>query len=193
MAKRTPPEQQDYRPVKEQLVRSVLSRRPPPPESVGSEATVVGPLGPPPALTELTREQSDAPPLVTSEAKPAARGDAPRRGKNTRENDGQTEKSRRKDLTREKRILLTESEEEDIDLLLKAISSELGIRVKFSNVLRACLSLLFHVEPELRKQCKRYGKIGKRPSNNEPTEIAAFEENLARLFDGAVRNTRSLD
>ena len=193
MAKRTPPEQQDYRPVKEQLVRSVLSRRPPPPESVGSEETVVGPLGPPCPDGADPRAIGRCRPLSTSEAKPAGRSDAPRRGKNTRENDGQTEKPRRKDLTREKRILLTESEEEDIDLLLKAISSELGIRVKFSNALCACLSLLFHVEPELRKQCKRYGKIGKRPSNNEPTEIAAFEESLARLFDGAVRNTRSLD
>jgi hypothetical protein len=109
------------------------------------------------------------------------------------EGDGRPEKPKRKDLIREKRILLTESEEEDIDLILTAISSKLGIRVKFSNVLRACLSLLFHVEPELRKQCKRYGKIGKRPSNNEPTEIATFEENLARIFDGAIRNTRSLD
>lgn len=191
MARRTPPEQQEYRPVNEQLARSVLARRHP--ESAESQQTVAKLESPPPAPSPETREQLDAPSKAAPEAKPADRADNANGNQKDQSTDEKPAKPKRKDLVREKRMLLTESEEEDLDQLVKGISAELGIRVKSSNVLRACLSLLLHVEPELRKQCKRYGKLGKRPSNNEPTQIATFEESLARLFDGAIRNTKSLD
>jgi hypothetical protein len=98
----------------------------------------------------------------------------------------------RRKLVREKRMLLTESENELFEDLVRTISTELKVKVKESNVLRACLSLLLHVEGELAKQCRRSGAV-KRPRNDKPAEIAAFEEYLARIFDSAIRNTKKLD
>jgi hypothetical protein len=100
--------------------------------------------------------------------------------------------SRRKTLVREKRMLLSLEEEEALEKLVTDMGKGLGLRVKTSNVLRACVALLFNVQDELSKQCHRT-KFTKRPRYDEPASIANFEENIARLLDTAVRNTKSLD
>jgi len=110
-----------------------------------------------------------------------------------KQSDDEQEKPQvRKTFVREKRMLLTLEEEEALESLVSDMGKGLGVRLKTSNVLRACVALLFNVQDELSKQCRRT-KFTKRPRYDEPTSIANFEENIARLLDTAVRNTKSLD
>ena len=89
-------------------------------------------------------------------------------------------------------MLLTEQEEELFQEFVGNISKNLGVKVNTSNLLRASLALLLHSERELLKQCRRVDYMRKkRPRNDQPTEIATFEENLARLFDSAIRNSEA--
>jgi hypothetical protein len=194
MGKRVPPDQQEYRPVNEQLARSVLNRQrsldednaqprvriverePTPPPGADK---IVG-LTPPEDVERSTPEAS-----TSSRATPDC---------------GATDKrepirSRRRDMVCEKRMLLTKKEDERFAELVSSISRELDTKVKESNLLRACLTLLVNVEGELRKQCRRVRQDGriKRPRYDQPTEIVAFEDHLARIFDTAIRNARSYD
>jgi hypothetical protein len=102
-------------------------------------------------------------------------------------------RAKRKDLVKELRMLLTEAENELFNELVTGIGKDLKITIRGSNVLRACLTLLLNAQDELRKQCKRVEGPLQRPRYNEPTTIVAFEEELARIFDSAIRNTKSLD
>jgi hypothetical protein len=95
-------------------------------------------------------------------------------------------------MTIEKRVMLSGSDSKLLDELVGGIKFELGVTVNASNVFRACLTLLDHVQDELLKQCRRV-ESPQRPRLDEPISIQVFEEHLARLFDTAVRNTRSLD
>ncbi|WP_169981115.1 hypothetical protein [Tautonia rosea] len=185
MPKRIAPNERPYSPVQEALARDVLTRHRDRPDAAPGlavveipaereeEAPVPGPraeaVEAPPAPVSFP-----APPPAGAEAQPAPRT------------------AKKRDLTREKRMLLTREEERELDRLIEEISDELGVRVKVSNVMRASVTLLFNVREELAKQCRR-AQFSKRPRNSEPTEIANFEENLARLFDSAVRNTRHRD
>lgn len=190
MAKRVAPEEKPYSPVEEALVRDALAKRPPrSPEEAKPALTVVEGADAehhPPAPSAAASSPVTFPPeSPTRAAEPQIEADgtdpepAPRTAK-------------KRDLSREKRMLLTRDEERELDRLIDEISDELGVRVKVSNVMRASVALLFNVRDELTKQCRR-AKFSKRPRNDDPTEIANFEENLARLFDSAVRNTRHRD
>jgi len=183
MAKRVAPEEKPYSPVQEALARDVLAKRPlRPAEDAKPALAVVEPAeaGDHPPAPAVTPVAFPAPaPTPAAEADDAGPEAAPRTAK-------------KRDLTREKRMLLTRDEERELDRLIDEISDELGVRVKVSNVMRASVALLFNVREELTKQCRR-AKFAKRPRNGDPTEIANFEENLARLFDSAVRNTRHRD
>ena len=189
MAKRVPPDEKPYRPLDEELARSVLLRRKQDNgESQRPNLEIVPPLD---AQVEDQEEPTKAPetkPLqVVEEHEDAA--------KPTEEVEEQTEGfvSRRKTLVREKRMLLTEQEEELFQEFVGNITKNLGVKVNTSNLLRASLALLLHSERELLKQCRRVDYMRKkRPRNDQPTEIATFEENLARLFDSAIRNSKPL-
>jgi flagellar motor protein MotB len=188
MAKRTPPNTEDYRPVNEQLARSVLSHRRQPTDENGerSEPLEAHPPAPPMAdePSPEPSKPSEEPPqrkALSSRRRKAAKGNAPSK---------ETVRAKRKELVREKRMLLTVSEDELFQGLVVGISSSLRVTVKSSNVLRACLTLLLHVQDELLKQCRRMEPL-QRPRNDEPTSIVAFEEDLARIFDSAIRNTKS--
>lgn len=179
MAKRVAPEEKPYSPVQEALARDVLAKRPAhPPEDAKPALAVVEPADAeehPPAPVAFPAPA----PTPAAEAEDAGPPPAPRTAK-------------KRDMAREKRMLLTRDEERELDRLIDEISHELGVRVKVSNVMRASVALLFNVREELTKQCRR-AKFSKRPRNGDPTEIANFEENLARIFDSAVRNTRHRD
>lgn len=191
MAKRTPPEEQEYRPVNEHLARSVLAHRARP-----------VPRGEEPSEKDETPEPESTPevePLPERrEAKPQTSPPLkvvrPRRDRGAKADEQAKEPARakRKEMVAEKRMLLSESEDRLFEELVSGISRELRVKVKASNVLRACLTLLNHVQVELLKQCRRVDPP-QRPRYDDPTSIQVFEEHLARLFDSAVRNTKSLD
>jgi hypothetical protein len=190
MAKRTPPEEQEYRPVNEQLARSVLGHR-----------------ARPVAQDEESSRQDESPePEASAEDEPLPDGREakrqptpplkvvrPKRGRPTKASEPTKEpvRAKRKEMTVEKRFMLTESENGLFEDLVIGIHRELRVKVNSSNLLRACLTLLNHVQVELLKQCRRM-EPPQRPRNDDPTSIQVFEEHLARLFDSAVRNTKSL-
>lgn len=191
MAKRTPPSTEDYRPVNEQLARSVLShRRQPATDGDGERG---GPLEAHTVAPPMTDEPSPEPPKPSEESPPlAVLGGRRRKLAKANKPSKEAVRAKRKELVREKRMLLTASEEELFQELVGGISSGLRVTVKSSNVLRACLTLLLHVQEELLKQCRRMEPL-QRPRYDDPTSIVAFEEELARIFDSAIRNARSLE
>ncbi|MGZ4853466.1 MAG: hypothetical protein ACXV3D_09825 [Halobacteriota archaeon] len=186
MAKRVPPDREEYRPVNEQLVRAALHRNGTNDEDDGQPRAAI--VEPQPVVTQQADETPrSAPPERVEEVTPNSTEATPSKGEPVR--------AKRRDLVCEKRMLLTKKEDGRFEELVSGISQELGTKVKASNVLRACLTLLVNVEGELRKQCRRVGKDGmaKRPRYDEPTEIVAFEDHLARIFDTAIRNAKSYD
>ncbi|RUL84593.1 hypothetical protein [Tautonia sociabilis] len=198
MAKRVAPDEREYRPVQESVLRSVLSRRPHE-EATAEDGNTLAVIEDGNAVA-VVEEPSPAPsaPVIAAdvpaaEEKPNA---APRRrtseARRSHQSGPSAKPSKRKELVREKRMLLSREEEEELETLVSEIARDLGVRVKTSNVLRACVALLFNVKDELRKQCRRT-QFSKRPRYNEQTSIANFEENIARLLDTAVRNTKSYD
>jgi hypothetical protein len=94
-------------------------------------------------------------------------------------------------LSREKRVLLTATEDRELERLVADMAAELGTALKASHVLRATVSLLDHAREELVKQSRKVGPI-KRPANNDPAALAAFEHFLAQVVEVAIRNTRPL-
>lgn len=191
MAKRTPPEEQEYRPVNEQLARDVLTRRA---HRSTPEPQIVEPPEQDGTLEATHHEDDETSPEPASEARSAAalRVVRPRRGGRGNEQPKEPTRAKRKEMVSEKRMLLSEDEDRLFEELVSGISRELRVKVKASNVLRACLTLLNYVQDELLKQCRRMDPP-QRPRYDDPTSIQVFEEHLARLFDSAVRNTKSLD
>jgi hypothetical protein len=92
-------------------------------------------------------------------------------------------------LTREKRVLLTATEEWEFERLISDIGAKLQTPLKASHVLRAAVMLLRHASEELMKQSQRIGPL-KRPPNGDIVGLTAFEHYLAELVDSALRSTR---
>src|SRR5262245_54964957 len=163
MAKRTAPGEKQWNPVEAQLAHDVLS-----PAAVNGRSTEPPAPSPSPRIVSLEahREQPTAKP--------------------------KGEPKEVEVLSREKRFLLTESEEDTLERLVKDIGKRLGTPVKLSHVMRATVSLLMHSQEELLKQSERMGRL-KRPPNNDPAALATFEHNLARILDRAIRGSRIMD
>jgi hypothetical protein len=166
MAKRVPPNEKPYRPVEDALVRAVLNPEPPRPQP-GSIAKEHLP-SPPPRLVGIYSRKEPLAAVAEAAATP------------------QPER-----LSCEKRVLLTPSEEWELEGLIRDMASQLRTPVKPSHVLRATVTLLRHASEELLKQSRRVGPL-KRPPNNDPMALAAFEHYLAQLIDSALRNAPPL-
>jgi hypothetical protein len=192
MAKRTPPEEQEYRPVSEQLARSVLSHRAHVVHQVETQ-----PREPEPA--EPVSSTADEPQTKVREVEPHTTPPLkvvrPRKSRSTRpaETPKEPARAKRKEMTIEKRMVVTASENELFEELVKGIKRELRVTVNGSNVLRASLTLLYHVQEELLKQCRRVDPAPQPPRKDDPTSIQVFEEHLAQLIDSAIRNAKALD
>ena len=157
MAKRAPPHETPYRPVDDALVRAVLN-----PEPAAPDPGEYHPPAPPKLVGIQGRK--DAQPAPEPPAAPAA-----------------------EKLTREKRVLLTPTEEWELDRLVADMAAQLRTPLKPSHVLRAVVTLLQHAGDELVKQSRRVGPL-KRPANNDAVGLAAFEHYLAQVIDSALRN-----
>lgn len=167
MAKRVSPQEKGWNPVEASLVGDVFNPQ--------EQATI---------------QTEGSPALSTSRAVSI---DAHRdQSKATREADPEEEPKEVEKLSREKRVLLTESEEDTLERLVKDISKKLGTSVKLSHVLRATVSLLMHSQDEILKQSQKMGRL-KRPPNNDSAALAVFEHNLARIVDRAIRGSRIMD
>lgn len=192
MAKRVPKDEKPFKPVEEALVRAVMQGQP-----VGGQATPVttrpannvedGDAPSSPRIVEMPRKQSDAqaaalaaatqPRFATSEPSPFRRVEPEVGGFATR--------------NREKRVLLTVSEEHEVERLVSRIAAELRTPVKLSHILRACITMVLHAEGELVDQAKRFPGLT-RPGNGNAPELAEFEHKLSQLVAQAFREAPPL-
>lgn len=94
-------------------------------------------------------------------------------------------------MEREKRVLLTPSEERAMDRVVANIGAELGTSLKLSHVLRSCIRLLIHSERELIERAQATGRII-RPPNSDLAAIEAFEQLVANVLHAGIKDARSM-
>ena len=94
-------------------------------------------------------------------------------------------------LSREKRVLLTPSEERDLNTLLLELGAALGTQVQLSHLLRAALELLKHARGEILEEAQKTPGLH-RPANVYRIAMATFERRLGRLLLAAFRKTDPL-
>ena len=94
-------------------------------------------------------------------------------------------------LSREKRVLLTPSEERDLSTLLLELGAALGTQVQLSHLLRAALELLKHARGEILEEAQKTPGLH-RPANVYRIAMATFERRLGRLLLAAFRKTDPL-
>ena len=178
MAKRAPVNEKPYNPVEEALVRAVwLGENAADTSGAAGEETrrqEEGASLPVPAIEETT----GAPNIVA----------LPRSDK---AHQAQTHAFARGKQAREKRVLLTHTEERQIELLIHRLALELETPVKLSHVLRACVALLQHAEHEIVALARREAPLT-RPPNGSHTALVEFEHRLAQLLLEALRTAPSL-
>jgi hypothetical protein len=94
-------------------------------------------------------------------------------------------------LSREKRVLLTPSEERDLNTFLLELGAALGTQVQLSHLLRASIELLKHARGEILDEAQKTPGLH-RPANVYRRAMATFERRLARLLLAAFRRTDPL-
>lgn len=170
MGKRAPADEKPFNPVEAALVRSVLAPEPPPPES------------------PIVSIRSVA---VETEERESAQINGAVRPKVLRGLQMQMPEPRPDKLNREKRVLLTQAEEHEIERLVSRVATEVATPVKLSHLLRACVLLLRHAEDQVVDQARQAGTLT-RPSNGDPTALAEFEYRLAQILSAAFRDAQRL-
>ena len=94
-------------------------------------------------------------------------------------------------LTKYNKFLTTPSEKLELERLAARMSGALGVSVKSSQVIRACLIQLLHSESEIIRVAEKMEQP-KRPSNSEPVALAEFDQILAALLSQAFRQTKPI-
>src|SRR5919202_660149 len=162
MGKRAPADEKPFNPVEAALVRSVLAPEPPAPELPPISVQ-------PPMVTEHKGEEKSA--HTESITRPRVL-----RGLQIR-----TPAPRPDKLSREKRVLLTQAEEHEVERLVSRVAAEVATPVKLSHLLRACVTLLRHAEDQIADHARQAGTLT-RPSNGDPAALAEFEYRLAQIL-----------
>lgn len=175
MGRRREPGQKEYNPlddargrlpIESQLIRDVLGDVP------AAESGRTPQAG---AAAPITEER---------EGKPSSRAD-------DEENQGPVRKLAIEKLTKYNKFLTTPSEKLELERLAARMSGALGVSVKSSQVIRACLIQLLHSESEIIRVAEKMEPL-KRPSNSEPVALAEFDQILAALLSQAFRQTRPI-
>jgi hypothetical protein len=94
-------------------------------------------------------------------------------------------------LNREKRVLLTPSEERDLNAFLLELGTALGTQVQLSHLLRASIELLKHARGEILEEAHQTPGLH-RPANVYRMAMATFERRVARLLLAALRKSDPL-
>ena len=94
-------------------------------------------------------------------------------------------------LTKYNKFLTTPSEKLELERLAARMSGALGVSVKSSQVIRACLIQLLHSESEIIRMAEKMDPP-KRPSNAEAVGLAEFDQILAALLSQAFRQTKPI-
>jgi hypothetical protein len=89
-------------------------------------------------------------------------------------------------LNKYNKFLTTPREKLELERLAARISGALGVSVRSSQLIRACLIYLLHAEPTIIRRAEQHPPI-KRPSNSEPIALAEFDHVLAEILSQAFR------
>lgn len=176
MAKRVDKDEKPYRPVDEALVRSVL--RGPNIEGNTNEAE--------PQVEDLSTENSSSSVRVLSDNSSHISQQSQDLSLISSIATTASEK-----LTREKRVLLTKTEEREIERFVDRIGEQLETSLKLSHLLRACLKVLKHAENEIIMQAQKSSKV-ERPPNGDLVALAEFEFQIAQILSSALRKSSQL-
>ena len=95
----------------------------------------------------------------------------------------------RKKLSREKRYLLTQDEEDRIEQLARSVARAVGTPVKLSHLVRVALTTMLRIEVELQNEARSSKGRIQRPANGDMPGLLRFEQELGRLFDSALRKS----
>jgi hypothetical protein len=176
MGRRREPGQREYNPlddargrlpIESELVRDVLGNAPEPKRASQPEAETPTPF--------LTQER---------EGKSFAHGDEVEHYRPAR-------KLAIERLTKYNKFLTTPSEKLELERLAARMSGALGVSVKSSQVIRACLIQLLHSESEIIRVAEKMDPP-KRPSNAEAVGLAEFDQILAALLSLAFRQSKPI-
>lgn len=183
MGRRREPGQKEYNPlddargrlpIESELVRDVLG-------DVSAPEPARQPL-----LSVVNRQERLTEPLA-----PPAPG---REGKSSISGDDEEHPVRKlaiEKLTKYNKFLTTPSEKLELERLAARMSGALGVSVKSSQLIRACLIQLLHSESEIVRVAEK-ADPPKRPSNAEAVALAEFDQILAALLSQAFRQTKPI-
>lgn len=87
----------------------------------------------------------------------------------------------------EKRLLLTKSEELELERMVMNMAAAIGTKVKLSHVLRAALNCMRHAEDDVLHAMGQSAGALVRPPNGDLVALAEFEHQLARIMNTAFR------
>jgi len=94
-------------------------------------------------------------------------------------------------LNREKRVLVTASEERDLNTFLLELGAALGTQVQLSHLLRASIELFKHARGEMLEEARKTPSLH-RPANVYRIALVTFERRLASLMLAAFRGATPL-
>lgn len=196
MAKRT--EEKPFRPLEASLVQEVMSGNaapalqptPPPQPEKTIELRRPAEVRPEPQPQRVVdpgqgRAAPVAAPVYPQEVSRAAPAPAPRREPRSQPSQF-TER-----MEREKRVLLTPSEDRALERVVSNLGAELGTSLKLSHVLRSCIRILINAEDELIERARANGRTI-RPPNGDLPAIEAFEKVVAGVLQAGIRGARPI-
>ena len=170
MAKRREPGQREYNPLDDargrlpidiDLVRDVISAPAPAAPRSPNAAAMAAVVEPPASLPVQTPAPVELP--------PAAKAISVER------------------LTKYNKFLTTPTEKLELERLAARISGALGVSVRSSHLIRACLIHLLHAESAIIRLAEKQQPV-KRPSNAESVALAEFDQMIAELLSHAFRH-----
>jgi hypothetical protein len=183
MAKRQGPDQKEYSPLDDGRGRF--------PVETELVRDVIGPLSP--RIPHVPEQRSPAPSTTSAEMSAQSRAAALVR----EEREGSTEEAVGAEtpsrpivlerLTKGNKFLTTPREKLELDRLAAMVSGALGVSVRPSHLIRACLIHLLHAEPQILRRAQRHTPL-RRPSNTEAVAIAEFDQMIAEILQHAFRD-----
>lgn len=164
MAKKAPTDELPFSPVKSRLVHAVLTRPP-----------IGAPFAPAPVpaagVSRTLLRNAPDPHLVEVPICNAAYS--------------------YQSLTREKRVLVSETEESALNELVHRLASSGATSVKLSHLLRACIVILRHSETEIVEHVRLAERLVRPPNGSAPL-LAEFERRLAKQVAAAIKEAPPL-
>jgi uncharacterized membrane protein YccC len=180
MAKRRDPKQKEYNPLDDARGRF--------PIEVDLVRDVIGEPPPAAASTQPVPNTVAAQNAAAAAVAPAPVSPSSDPGRDSRGADAvQTKRLFIEKLTKYNKFLTTPREKLELERLAARLSGALGVSVKPSQLIRACLIHLLHAEHEIIRHAERQPTV-RRPSNTEAIALAEFDQIIAEILSAAFRD-----